>query len=67
LVGLSSSCPVVEEGEEKIEEAEEIVEVGLSEDEFEVFNRAQSSEDPFCDLGDPSYTEEDFPSMENLF
>ena len=67
LVGSSSSRPVVEEGEEKTDEAEEIVEVGSSEDEFEVFNRAQSSKDPSGDLGDPSYTEEDFPSVENLF
>ena len=39
LVG-SSSCLVVEEEEEKTEKEEEVVELGSSEDEFEVFNRA---------------------------
>ena len=67
LVGSSSSRPVVEEGEGKTEEAEEIVEVGSSEDEFEVFNRAQSFEDPSGDLGDPNYTEANFPSAETPF
>ena len=40
LVGSSSSHPVVEEGDEKTEKEEEVVELGSFEDEFEVFNRA---------------------------
>ena len=40
LVGSSSSRPVVEEGDEKTENEEEVVKLGLSKDEFEVFNRA---------------------------
>ena len=60
LVGPSSSRLVVEEKDEKAEKKEEVVELGLSEEEFEVFNRAQSSEGPFGDLGNPSYTEVDF-------
>ena len=40
LVGSSSSRPMVKEGDEKTEKEEEVVELGSSEDEFEVFNRA---------------------------
>ena len=61
LVGSSSYCPVVEEEDEKAEKGEEVVELGLSKDKFEVFNRAQSSEGPFGDLGDLNCTEVDFP------
>ena len=67
LVGSSSSRPVVKEEEEKTEKEEEVVELGSSEDKFEVFNRAQSSEDPSGDLGDPNYTEVDFPSAKTPF
>ena len=38
LVGSSSSCPVVKEEEERAEREEEVVELGSSKDEFEVFN-----------------------------
>ena len=38
LVGSSSSRPVVEEEDKRAEKEEEVVELGLSEDEFEVFN-----------------------------
>ena len=38
LVGSFSSHPVVEEEEEKTEKEEEVIELGSSEDEFEVFN-----------------------------
>ena len=38
LVGSSSSCLMVKEEEEKTEKEEEVVKLGLSEDEFEVFN-----------------------------
>ena len=64
LVGSSSSRPVVEEVDKKAEKEEEVVELGSFEDEFEVFNRAQSSEGPFGDLGDLNYTEADFPFSE---
>ena len=64
LVGSSSSRPVVEEEDKKAEKEEEVVELGSFEDEFEVFNRAQSSEGPFGDLGDLNYTEADFPFSE---
>ena len=67
LVGSSSSHPVVKEGEEGTEKEEGFVELSLSEDEFELFNRAQLSEDPSGDLDDPNYTEEDFPSAETPF
>ena len=40
LVGSFSSHPMVEEENEKIEKEEKVVELGSSEDEFEVFNRA---------------------------
>ena len=60
LVGPFSSHPVVEEKKEKAEKEEEVIELGSSEDEFEVFNQAQSTESPFGDLGNPSYTEADF-------
>ena len=40
LVGLSSSRLVVEEEDEKTKKEEEVVELGSSEDEFEVFNRS---------------------------
>ena len=63
LVGSSSSCPVVEE-EEEVEKEKEVVELGSSKDEYEVFNRAQLSEGPFGDLGDPNYTEADFSFSE---
>ena len=58
LVGSSSSHPMVEEEDEKIEKEEKVVELGSSEDEFEVFNRAQSYEGPFGDLGDLNCNEE---------
>ena len=64
LVGPSSSRPVVEEEDEKEKKEEEAVELGSSEDEFEVFNRAQSSKGPFGDLGNPSCTEADFSFSE---
>ena len=64
LVGSSSSRPMVEEEDKKAEKEEEVVELGSFEDEFEVFNRAQSSEGPFGDLGDLNYTEADFPFSE---
>ena len=64
LVGSSSSRPVVEEEDKKAEKEEEVVELGSFEDEFEVFNRAQSSKGPFGDLGDLNYTEADFPFSE---
>ena len=67
LVGSSSSRLVVKEEGEKTEKEEEVVEVGSSKDKFEVFNRAQSSEDLSGDFGDLNYTEEDFPLAENLF
>ena len=38
LVGSSSSCPVVEEGDVKTEKEEEVVKLGSFGDEFEVFN-----------------------------
>ena len=38
LVGSFSSHPMVEEENEKIEKEEKVVELGSSEDEFEVFN-----------------------------
>ena len=60
LVGPSSSRLVVEEKDEKAEKEEEVVELGLCEDEFVVFNRAQSSKNPFSDLSDPNYIEADF-------
>ena len=61
LVGSSSSRPVVEEKDKKAAKEEEVVQLGSFKDEFEVFNRAQSSEGPFGDLGDLNYTEVDFP------
>ena len=64
LVGSSSSRPVVEEEDKKAEKEEEVVELGSFEDEFEVFNRAQSSKGPFSDLGDLNYTKADFPFSE---
>ena len=64
LVGPSSSRPMVEEEDEKEKKEEEVVELGSSEDEFEVFNQAQSSEGPFGDLGNPSCTEADFSFLE---
>ena len=64
LVGSSSSCPVVEEEDKKSKKEEEVIELGSFKDEFEVFNRAQSSEGPFSDLGDLNYTEADFPFSE---
>ena len=67
LDGSSSSRLVVKEGEEKTEKEEEVIELGSFEDEFEVFNRAQSFEDPSGDLGDPNYTEANFPSAETPF
>ena len=67
LVGSFSSHPMVEEEEEKTEKEEEVIELGSSEDEFEVFNRAQSFEDPFGDLDNPNCTEADFPFSETPF
>ena len=67
LVGSFSSHPVVEEEEEKTEKEEEVIELGSSKDEFEVFNRAQSFEDPFGDLGNPNCTDADFPFSETPF
>ena len=67
MVGSSSSHPMVEEEEEKAEKEEEVVELGSSEDEFEVFNRAQSSKNPFGDLDDPNCTKVDFPFPETPF
>ena len=64
LVGSSSSRPVVEEKDKKAAKEEEVVQLGSFKDEFEVFNRAQSSEGPFGDLGDLNYTEADFPFSE---
>ena len=64
LVGSSSSRPVVEEKDKKAAKEEEVVQLGSFKDEFEVFNRAQSSEGPFSDLGDLNYTEADFPFSE---
>ena len=64
LVGSSSSHPMVEEEDEKIEKEEKVVELGSSEDEFEVFNRAQSYEGPFGDLGDLNCTEANFSFSE---
>ena len=61
LVGSSSSRPVVEEKDKKAAKEEKVVQLGSFKDEFEVFNRAQSSEGPFGDLGDLNYTEVDFP------
>ena len=63
LVGSSSSHPVVEEKDKKAVKEEEVVQLGSFKDEFEVFNRAQSSEGPFGDLGDLNYTEVDFPFL----
>ena len=40
MVGSFSSLPMVEEEDEKIEKEEKVIELGSSEDEFEVFNRA---------------------------
>ena len=57
MVGSFSSHPMVEEENEKIEKEEKVVELGSSEDEFEVFNQAQSTESPFGDLGDLNCTE----------
>ena len=65
LVGSSSFRPVVEEEDKRAKKEEEVVELGLSEDEFEVFNRAQSSKGPFGDLGDQNCTEVDFSFSES--
>ena len=64
LVGSSSSRLVVEEEDKRAEKEEEVAELGLSEDEFEVFNRAQSSKGPFGDLGNPNCIEADFSFSE---
>ena len=68
LAGPSSSYPVIEEEHEfEVEKKEEVVELDLSEDKFEVFNQAQSSESPFGDLDDPNCIEADFLFSETPF
>lgn len=52
----------MEVDKERSEKEEEIMDLGSSKDEFEVFNEAQSLEDSYGDLGDPSYTDEDLVS-----
>ena len=64
LVGSFSSYPMVEEEDKKIEKEEKVVELGSSEDEFEVFNRAQSYEGPFGDLDDLNCTKANFSFSE---
>ena len=64
MVGSSSFRPVVEEEDKRAKKEEEVVELGLSEDKFEVFNRAQSSKGPFGDLGDQNCIEADFSFSE---
>ena len=55
---------MVEEKDEKIEKEEKVVELGLSEDEFEAFNRAQFYEGLFGDLSDLNCTEANFSFSE---
>ena len=58
---------IEEEDELEVEKKEEVVELDLSEDDFEVFDQPQSFESPFGDLGDPNCTEADFLSLEAPF
>ena len=67
LVSPSSSHPVVKERDGKAKKKEEVVKLGSSEDEFEVFNQAQSSESPFGDLSDLNCTKADFLFSETPF
>ena len=67
LVSPSSSRPMVEERDKKAKKKEEVVKLGSSKDEFEVFNQAQSSESPFGDLNDLNCTEADFLFSETPF
>ena len=67
LVGSSSFRPAVDEKDERAKKEEEVVELGSSEEKFEVFNRAQLSEGPFGDLGDPNCTKADFSFSETPF
>ena len=59
LSGPSSSHQVVEDEGERAMKEEEVVDLGLSEDEFGAFDQVNSSEDPSSDLGDPHLTEAD--------
>ena len=58
---------IEEEDEIEVEKKEEVIELDLSEDDFEVFDQPQSFESPFGDLGVPICTEADFLSLKAPF
>ena len=63
LAGSSLSHQVAEVEGVRAESEEQLAKLGQSEDEFGVFDEVNLSEDPFDDLGDPSFTEVDLLSI----
>ena len=59
LAGFSSSQQAAETEEVRAKGEEQVIELGQSEDEFDVFDQFDPSKDPLGDLGDPSLTEAD--------
>ena len=62
LAGSSSSYQAIEAEGGRVENEEQVTELGQSKDEFGVFDQVSLSEDPSGDLGDPSLTEADLLS-----
>ena len=62
LAGSSSSYQATEAEGGRVENEEQVVELGQSKDEFGVFDQVSLSEDPSGDLGDPNLTEADLLS-----
>ena len=62
LAGSSSSYQGTEAEGGRVENEEQVAELGQSKDEFGVFDQVSLSEDPSSDLGDPSLTEADLLS-----
>ena len=59
LAGSSSSHQTAEAKGGRVESEEQVAKLGQSKDEFGVFDQVDLSEDPLCDLGNPSLTEAD--------
>ena len=62
LAGSSSSYQGTEAEGGRVENEEQVAELGQSKDEFGVFDQVSLSEDPSGDLGDPNLTEADLLS-----
>ena len=63
LVGSSSSYQAAEAKRGRVENEEQVTELGQSKDKFGVFDQVNLSEDPSGDLGDPSLTKVDLYSI----